>query len=440
MGALFFCESREWTARRSTANFARHSIRKEVALTFSGRLAALPGSAFRKLASLIEGIEPKSFPLGKTPIIMTVGEPQDSPPSFVAEIVNAQAAGFGRYPSVPGTPAFRASCAKWLTRRFQLPKSAIDPETQILPLNGSREGLFYAMFPLVPEEKNGGRPVALIPNPFYTVYPAAALAAGVEPYYVHSTARTGFLPDFTSVPEHILKRTIAAFFCSPSNPEGACASLEDWRALYALADAYDFTVLADECYCELYDETPPVGALTARHSMGKGTERLLSFHSLSKRSSAPGLRSGFVAGSKDLISTLTAFRNTSAPQVPFPVLAASSACWEDEAHVEAARALYRERFAMAKRLLGNTPGFRLPEGSFYIWLDVGDGAAFAKELWRETGVKVLPGAFMGVEATPGVAESNPGHRYVRIALVHDSLTTQAALEKIAEFLRKADLA
>jgi N-succinyldiaminopimelate aminotransferase len=409
-------------------------------LSFSGRLAALPGSAFRKLATLIEGIEPKSFPLGNAPVIMTVGEPQDTPPPFVAKIVNDHAAEFGRYPPVPGTQRFRASCARWLTRRFKLLQSAIDPETQILPLNGSREGLFYAMFPLVPEEKNGGKPVALIPNPFYSVYPAAALAAGVEPYYVASTARTGFLPDFASVPEHVLKRTIAAFFCSPSNPEGACAKLEDWQGLFALADAHDFTVLADECYCELYDETPPTGALSARHAMGRGTERLLSFHSLSKRSSVPGLRSGFVVGSKGLIAALTAFRNTSSPQVPLPVMAASAACWDDEAHVETARALYRERFAMAKRLLGNTPGFRLPEGGFYLWLDVKDGAAFAKALWRDTGVKVLPGAFMAVEATPGVPESNPGHRYVRIALVHDSLTTLAALERIAEFLRKADLA
>jgi aspartate/methionine/tyrosine aminotransferase len=163
----------------------------------------------------------------------------------------------------------------------------------------------------------------------------------------------------------------------------------------------------------------------------------LSFHSLSKRSSVPGLRSGFVAGPADLIGTMTAFRNTSAPQMPYPVMAASAACWADEAHVEAARALYRERFAIARRILGNTSGFRLPEGGFYLWLDVGDGAKFAKELWRKTGVKVLPGAFMGTETIPGQPASNPGHRYVRVALVHDSLTIQAALERVAEFLQRA---
>jgi aspartate/methionine/tyrosine aminotransferase len=408
-------------------------------LAFSGRLAPLPGSAFRRLASLIEGVEPQSFSIDKTPALMAVGEPQDSPPPFVAPIIQSHASEFGRYPPIPGTASFRSACAAWLTRRFGIPKTAINPDTQIIPLNGSREGLFFGVFALVPESKNGGKPVVLIPNPFYSVYPAGTIAAGAEPYYVPATEKTGFLPDFASVPEGVLKRTIAAFFCSPSNPEGACASQSHWQSLFELADAYDFVVLADECYCELYDETPPIGALTARHAMGRGVERLLSFHSLSKRSSVPGLRSGFVVGPQNLIETMTAFRNTSAPQMPFPVMAASVACWTDEEHVEATRRLYRERFAIARRILGNTPGFRLPEGGFYLWLEVGDGAAFAKELWRKTGVKVLPGAFMGIETILGQPGSNPGHRYVRIALVHDSLTIQAALERVAEFLQGAGM-
>ena len=424
------------TAEDRAANFQPGVVSHvEGALAFSGRLASVPGSSFRRLAQLIEGVEPESTPLGNGPVIMTVGEPQDTPPSFVAEIIHARARDFGRYPPLAGTTSFRAACGNWLNRRFVLPEGALNPETQIIPLNGSREGLFFAMFPLVPESKNGGRPVVLIPNPFYSVYPAATVAAGAEPYYVPSSAKTRFLPDWNSVPEAVLRRAVAAFFCSPSNPEGACASEEDWRHLFALADAHDFTVLADECYCEIYDEVPPIGALTARHAMGKGVERVLSFHSLSKRSSVPGLRSGFVVGPAALISELTAFRNTSGPQVPLPVMEASAACWSDEAHVEEARALYRQRFAIAKRLLGNTPGFRLPEGGFYLWLDVGDGAAFAKELWRKTGVKVMPGAYMCVETTPGDPASNPGHRYVRIALVHDSLTIEAALGRVAEFFQ-----
>jgi N-succinyldiaminopimelate aminotransferase len=403
-----------------------------------GRLALAPPSSFQRLAQLLEGVEPQAFAIGDKPIALTVGEPQDVPPSFIAETIHAHARDFGRYPPIAGTPKFRAAAAAWLSRRFNLPANALDADKQILPLNGSREGLFFAIPPLTPDSKGGGRPVVLIPNPFYVTYPAAVLAAGAEPYYVPARAKTGFLPDFASVPKGNLARTVAAFFCSPSNPEGACATPADWRALFELADRYDFTVLADECYCEIHDGPPPVGALDVRYAMTGGFERLLAFHSLSKRSSAPGLRSGFVAGPPGLIENLTRFRNTSAPQVPIPVLEASVAAWNDEVHVEDARARYRERFAIARRLLGNQKGFRVPPGSFYLWLEVGDGAAFAKALWRKSGVRVMPGAFMGVEEIPGDPKSNPGYPYVRIALVHDSSTIEAALARVAACLEEVD--
>jgi aspartate/methionine/tyrosine aminotransferase len=363
-----------------------------------------------------------------------VGEPQDAPPAFIAEIIHARARDFGRYPPLAGTAPFRAACASWLSRRFQLPAGAIDPETQILPLNGSREGLFCAVFPLIPETKAGGKPVVLVPNPFYSVYPSSAVSAGAEPYFVPSRAETGFLPDFASVPKSVLERTVAAFFCSPSNPEGACASALDWQRLFELADRYDFTVLADECYCELYDEMPPIGAESVRYRMTGAFSRLLSFHSLSKRSSAPGLRSGFVIGPRELIAPLTAFRNTCAAQVPLPVLEASAAAWSDETHVELTRALRRERFRIAERLLGNQRGFRKPGGAFYLWLDVGNGADFAKRLWRKSGIRVMPGAYMGIETIAGDPASNPGYSYVRVALVHDSLTITTALEGVVEAL------
>jgi aspartate/methionine/tyrosine aminotransferase len=405
---------------------------------FSGRVAQVPLSSFAKLAELLKDTTPESFPLNNAPVLMTVGEPQDAPPSFIAEIINRDARDFGRYPPLAGTPVFRAACANWMARRFNLPAGAIEADVQILPLNGSREGLFFSIFPFVPDSKAGGRPVVLIPNPYYSVYPSAAISAGAEPYYVPARRETGFLPDFASVPKSVLERTIAAFFCSPSNPESACASDREWRTLFDLADRYDFFVIADECYCEIYEDRPPVGSADVRYQMRGDFSRLLSFHSLSKRSSAPGLRSGFVMGPKELIAPLTLFRNTSAPQVPLPVLAASAAAWSDETHVEANRALYRERFGVAERLLGNSPGFRRPAGGFYIWLEVGNGAAFAKELWRKTGVRVMPGAFMSRETIPGDPSSNPGHRYVRIALVHDSLTITAALERVAEFLEGAN--
>ena len=405
-----------------------------------GRLALTPPSSFERLAKLLQGAEPQAFPIGNAPVAMTVGEPQDSPPPFIAEIIHAHARDFGRYPPIAGTIGFRAAVTDWLRRRYNLPAAAIDPDRQILPLNGSREGLFFAVPPLVPESKNGGRPVVLVPNPFYVTYPVAVLAAGAEPYYVPARATTGFLPDFGAVPKAILERTVAAFFCSPSNPEGACANAADWRRLFDLADRYDFTVLADECYCEIYDVEPPVGALSARYAMSGGFDRLLAFHSLSKRSSAAGLRSGFVVGPPGLIASLTRFRNISAPQVPVPVLEASAAAWAEESHVEEMRARYRERFAIARRLLGNHRSFRIPGGGFYLWLDVQDGARFAKALWQKTGVRVMPGAFMGLEEVPGNPASNPGHPYVRVALVHESLTIAAALERVAELLQGAELA
>ena len=404
---------------------------------FSGRMAPAPPSAFERLARLLDGVTPVSVPEGIGPLAMTVGEPQEDPPEFITHIVNDNARDLGRYPPIAGTPAFRRSAAGWLRRRFNLPDSAIDPDRQVIPLNGSREGLFLALPALMPESKNGGPPVVLVPNPFYVTYPSATVAAGAEPHYVSARAESGFLPDLDSVPEKILQRTVAAFYCSPSNPEGACAGREHWLRLFELADRHDFTVLADECYCEIYHAAPPAGALDVRYHSSGGFERLLSFHSLSKRSSVPGLRSGFVAGSPALIAAMTRFRNTCAPQVPIPVLKASAAAWDDDRHVEEIRDRYRERFEIARRILGNHRGFRLPDGGFYLWLDVGDGPSFAKALWRETGIRVLPGAFMSVETIPGEMASNPGFRYVRMALVHEPATVAIALERVAEFLQRA---
>jgi aspartate/methionine/tyrosine aminotransferase len=394
-------------------------------------MSAVPPSSFDLLAGLLKDVKPR-FAVNGGPVPMTVGEPQDPPPQFVTDIIAAQGKDFGRYPPIAGTTDLRNSCAAWLSRRFSLPRSEIDPETQILPLAGSREGLFYVLYALVPEKKAGGRPVVLVPNPFYGVYPAAVLAAGAEPYYVPSRAETEFLPDFASVPKHVLERTVAAFFCSPSNPESAVASRAYWDRLFRLADTYEFTVLADECYAEIYDRDPPLGALTLRQQAGRGCENLISFHSLSKRSNVPGLRSGFMVGGKEIIARLRAFRNLAAPQMPVPVMAASAAAWDDDAHVEENRSLYRKRFDIAERLLGNTPGFRRPPGGFYLWLDVGDGAEFAKKLWENSGVRVMPGAFMGLASDPSDPSSNPGASYVRIALVHDLLTINRALEKVAE--------
>jgi len=394
-----------------------------------GRLAELPPSSFARLAALLDPHKP-----GKPPLSLSVGDPQGVPPAFVLDAIAKNGATFGQYPAINGTADWRDAAAGWLRRRFHLPDTSIDPERHLLPLNGTREGLFLAPQILTPEKKAGGRPVILIPNPFYQCYAAAVLAAGAEAVFVPATAETNFLPDFENLPKDVLARTVAAYICSPSNPEGACASEAYWTKLFALADEYDFTVFADECYADIYFDKPPVTALDTRLKRNGNFDRLLTFHSLSKRSALPGLRSGIVAGDPALMQKFRYLRNTAGPQVPTPLLAASAAAWRDEDHVAANRATYAERFAVAKRILGNRTGFRMPDGGFFLWLDVGNGEEMALRLWREEGIRVLPGAYMGRETIPGKIQSNPGFRYLRVALVSDLVTISAALERLAEKL------
>ncbi|HWA92593.1 MAG TPA: aminotransferase class I/II-fold pyridoxal phosphate-dependent enzyme [Rhizomicrobium sp.] len=365
---------------------------------------------------------------GAPPIALSIGDPRGSVPGFVMEALNGHAHQFGEYPPINGTTAWRDAAAGWLTRRFGV---GIDPEREVLPLNGTREGLFLAPFIVTPESKAGARPVILLPNPFYQCYAAAILSAGAEPVFVRADASTGFLPDFVSLPNAVLERTVAAYLCSPSNPEGAVASAEYWRTLFGLADKFDFTVFADECYADIYLGEKPVGALTVR---GAPFERLLTFHSLSKRSCMPGLRSGIVAGNAKLMATFRSYRNYAGPQVPMPIMAASAAAWGDEAHVEANREAFAEKFRLAERMLGNRAGFHSPGGGFFLWLDVGNGEETALRLWREAGVRALPGAYMGRESEPGKPRTNPGFSYLRVALVNDLSTISTALERMVEIL------
>jgi aspartate/methionine/tyrosine aminotransferase len=395
-------------------------------MLFPGRLTELPPSAFAKLATLLDPHVP-----GKPPISLAVGDPNGAVPAFVSEAIARHAKEFGTYPPINGSAEWREAAAGWLTRRFKLVPGTIDPDKSLLPLNGTREGLFLALFTVMPEHKAGQQPAVLIPNPFYQCYAAAALSAGGEPVFVPALAANGFLPDYASLPRALLERTAAVYICSPSNPEGACASEQYWRTLFALADQYDFTVFADECYADIYLEKEPVSALPMR---GAPFARLLTFHSLSKRSGLPGLRSGIVAGDQTLIERFRQFRNYAGPQVPLPIIAASAAAWRDEAHVMANRAGYQQKFQLARRMLGNRAGFRVPEGGFFLWLDVGNGEETALRLWREAGVRTLPGAYMGREVIAGKSQSNPGFPYVRVALVNDSSTIMAALERMVEIL------
>lgn len=392
-------------------------------------MANLPAGPFARLATLLGDIKP-----GKEPISLAVGDPHGAVPEFVKKAIAESAASFGNYPAITGTEDWRQAAGGWLNRRFRL-NGAVDAEKNLLPLDGTREGLFTVLFPFMPESKAGARPVVAMPNPFYQCYAAAALASGAEPLYVPALKENGFLPDFAGLPEAMLERLAAVYICSPSNPEGAVADEAYWQTLFALAERHDFIVLADECYADIYFGKEPTGALTARQAQSGGFTRLLSFHSLSKRSGLPGLRSGLVAGDAALIEKFRAFRNVAGPTVPTPLLAASAACWRDEAHVTLNRAGYQEKMTAAEHILGNR--MTRPEGGFFLWLDVGNGEEFALKAWAAQGVRLLPGTYMGRDVFDGRQEktqSNPGFSYVRVALVNDLSTIMTALERLREIL------
>jgi aspartate/methionine/tyrosine aminotransferase len=389
-------------------------------------LADLPPGPFSQLAALLGDVKP-----GKPPISLALGDPSGAVPDFITKALTENAASFGNYPAIAGTADWRQAAADWLNRRFAL-GGAIEADRHVLPLSGTREGLFTVLFPLMPLSKNGGKPIVAMPNPFYQCYAAATLSAGAEPLYVPATEETGFLPDYAALAPGILDRIVAVYICSPSNPEGAVASTAYWETLFDLAERHDFIVLADECYADIYFGEALTGALAVRLSQSGGFTRLLSFHSLSKRSGLPGLRSGIVAGCAGGIEKFRAFRNVAGAAMPTPVMAASAAAWRDEAHVEAGRALYAQKMEAARTILGNR--FQQPGGGFFLWLRCGNGAQTALRLWREQGVRVLPGAYMGREIVPGKPQSNPGFSYVRLALVSDLSTIMTALERVEKIL------
>lgn len=396
------------------------------------RLAELPEYAFPRLRSLLEGIAP-----GNSPIDMTIGEPRHGAPDFIAPLLTKDMALYGKYPPIGGTPEWLKAAGGWLARRYNL-DDRFAPERNLLPLNGTREGLFSIAFLTVPPERKGRRPVVLLPNPFYQCYAAAALAAGAEPVYVDATRETNFLPDFASLPADVLERTALAYLCTPANPQGSVASLAELEDHVRLARRYGFTLVVDECYCEIYGDTAPAGALEACMSLaaaGEGADdpfaNVLVFHSLSKRSGLAGLRSGFVAGDRALIAAFRQFRSYVGPTIPLPLLAAAAAAWEDEAHVEANRALYRAKFDAAEELLTGRFGFYRPAGGFFLWLEVGDGEAAAVRLWREAGLRVLPGKYL---SHPGPDGRSPGDAFIRVALVDDLATTRAGLERLVSVL------
>lgn len=396
-------------------------------MPLNARMDAVGDYPFDRLRALLGGIGP---PAGLAPIPLSLGEPQHAPPAFLAEIVAAERAGWSKYPPMRGTETARAAIAAWLARRYRLPDGMVDPETMVVPVSGTREALFMIALAAVPEEKAGGRPVVLMPNPFYQVYLGAAVMAGAEPVLVPAGKEHGFLPDFAALPEDVLTRTALAYYCSPANPQGMIAPLETLKRLVELARAHDFLLVSDECYSELYYGAPPAGAAEACAALGGGFDHVCVMNSLSKRSSAPGLRSGFAAGDPELIRRFARLRDYGGAPPPLPLLAAATALWGDEEHVVANRATYAEKYAVAEEVIGGRFGYYTPQGGFYLWLDVGDGEEAARRLWREGGIRVIPGAYLA----RNVDGYNPGAGYIRLALVHDLETTREALLRIAEIL------
>src|ERR1700744_1748702 len=383
-------------------------------------------SPFLRVTELLAPYQP-----AKPLITLSLGEPQHPVPAFVAPVLARHVADFGRYPIAKGIEPFRRAAANWLATRFELPRG-VDPETELLVLNGSREGLFFAALTAaryVGERK--GKPAILMPNPFYPAYGAGARAAGCEPIFLPTTLANGFLPDLDTLDDATLARTVAIFIASPANPQGAVASRDYFRRLKQLADRFGFMILSDECYSEIYTKQAPGSAL---ESAGPDFANVVAFQSLSKRSNLPGMRVGFAAGDKKFLGMFHELRNVAAPQVPVPLQHVAVAAYGDEAHVEENRRLYRLKFDLADQILGDRYGYRRPAGGFCLWLDVsahgGDEAATVK-LYKDGGVRVVPGSYLARQQPDG---SNPGTGYIRLALVQDRETTAEALHRLVEIL------
>lgn len=381
-------------------------------------------SPFARLTDLLRGHAP-GLPL----INLSVGEPQHAPPAFVGDVLADHVAEFRRYPLARGIAPFREAASGWLARRFALPRPP-DPETEVLVLNGSRDGLFFAA---IAAARFIGKQDAtiLLPNPFYPAYAAGIRASGCRPVYLPTLRAGGFLPDLDALDEATLKQAAAVYLASPANPQGAVASRDYFARLAELARRHNFIVLSDECYSEIYTREAPGSMLECA---GPDFENIVAFQSLSKRSNLPGLRVGFVAGDRRFIAAFHDLRNVAAPQVPVPLQHVAVAAYGDEAHVEASRDLYRQKFDLADEILGRRFGYARPAGGFCLWLDVsargGDEAA-ALRLFRDGGVRVVPGSYLARRMPDG---SNPGAGFIRVAMVQPVDITAEALRRMVRIL------
>ncbi|MBF6650349.1 succinyldiaminopimelate transaminase [Methylobacter sp. BlB1] len=384
---------------------------------------------FEKLTQLKRGIVP---PNDKEHIALSIGEPAHATPHLIQETLLTHLHGLSKYPTTKGIPELRMAIANWLSRRFNVPSELIDPETQVLPVNGTREALFS--FAQCVINATSPAPVVIMPNPFYQIYEGAALLAGAEPYYLNTLEDSGYLPDFDAVPDEIWQRCQLIYVCSPGNPTGSVMARAGYEKLLRLAEKYDFVIASDECYSELYDDenNPPPGLLETAYAMGNTAfKRCVVFHSLSKRSNAPGLRSGFVAGDADILQQYFQYRTYHGSAMSLPTQQASIKAWQDEAHVIENRQLYREKFTAVIDILADVCPISKPPAGFYIWLKVPIAdAEFTQRLFAQENVTVLPGSFLSREFD-GV---NPGQNHIRIALVAPLDECLDAARRIKNFI------
>lgn len=385
---------------------------------------------FEKLRALLAGIQP---PSDKPAIALSIGEPKHRSPAFVAEALSANLDQLAVYPTTLGLPVLREAIADWCGQRFGLPSGALDPARHVLPVNGTREALFAFTQAVVQRDADG---LVVSPNPFYQIYEGAALLAGAQPHYLPCLEEHGFNPDFDAVSDDIWQRCQILFLCSPGNPTGALIPLETLKKLIALADKFDFVIAADECYSELYfdEANPPAGLLSACAELGRNDfKRCVVFHSLSKRSNLPGLRSGFVAGDAEILKAFLLYRTYHGCAMPVQTQLASVAAWRDEAHVKANRDLYREKFDAVLAILEGVMDVQRPDGGFYLWAKTpSDDESFTRELFAREHVTVVPGSYL----SRNVEGENPGAGRVRMALVAPLAECVEAAQRIRNFIQQ----
>ncbi len=382
---------------------------------------------FQKLAALFREVTPNA---AFRPISLSIGEPKHATPPFIKDALIAGLDGLANYPTTLGSDALRATIATWLQQRYDLP--ALDMKTQVLPVNGSREALFaFAQTVIDPSKPD---PAVVSPNPFYQIYEGAALLAGATPYFLNNLPEDDYALNFAQLPESVWQRTQLIYVCSPGNPTGRVMPLSEWKTLFEMSDRYGFVIASDECYSEIYFDTPPLGALQAAQQLGRGDyKNLVVFSSLSKRSNVPGMRSGFVAGDAKVIEKFTLYRTYHGSAMNPVIQTASIAAWKDENHVAENRRLYAEKFGKVIELLKPVLPVALPDASFYLWVrtPIAD-TAFAQQLYRDYNVTVLPGSYLAREAQG----CNPGKDFVRLALVADVAETVEAAQRITQFVQK----